>query len=125
TQPYTPTPHPTQTPIPPTPPPPPQIPVTPPVQAATSGSSLSLKEDPAFLARANQAIDNFEAVLMEDYEDQEYIKNVLRSARNRVLNGAKESSFPGGEPKDEAVIIDALKGIIGQLTEGQGQSGIG
>ena len=67
--------------------------------------------------RANQAIDNFEAVLMEDYEDKEYIRQVLRSARDRVLNGAKESSFPGGEPPDEAVIIDALKSIIGQLND--------
>lgn len=73
--------------------------------------------DASFLARANQAIDNFEAVLMEDYEDQDYIRKVLRSARDRVLNGVKESTFPGGEPKDEAVIIDALKGIIGSLNE--------
>ncbi|KAK2861463.1 hypothetical protein FQN49_004168 [Arthroderma sp. PD_2] len=71
--------------------------------------------DPAFLIRANQAIDNFEAVLIDDYEDKEYIRKVLRSARDRVLHGAKESSFPGGETKDESVIIDALKGIIGSL----------
>ncbi|KAK2744422.1 hypothetical protein FQN57_004319 [Myotisia sp. PD_48] len=80
--------------------------------------------DPAFRNRANQAIDNFEAVLMEDYEDQEYIRKVLRSARDRVLNGAKQSSFPGGEPKDESVIIDALRGIIGSLTN-QNQQAIG
>ncbi|KKZ59870.1 hypothetical protein EMCG_05333 [[Emmonsia] crescens] len=73
--------------------------------------------EPSFLDRANQAIDNFEAVLMEDYEDKEYISKVLRSARDRVLNGATESSFPGGEPKDESVIIDALKGIIAGLNE--------
>ncbi|EER44309.1 forkhead domain-containing protein [Histoplasma capsulatum H143] len=73
--------------------------------------------EPTFLDRANQAIDNFEAVLMEDYEDKEYISKVLRSARDRVLNGATESSFPGGEPKDESVIIDALKGIIAGLNE--------
>ncbi|EGD84627.1 hypothetical protein H112_08342 [Trichophyton rubrum D6] len=71
--------------------------------------------DPAFLARANKAIDNFEAVLIEDYEDKDYIRNVLRSARDRVLHNAKESSFPGGETKDETVIIDALRGIIGSL----------
>ncbi|EFQ97592.1 forkhead domain-containing protein [Nannizzia gypsea CBS 118893] len=71
--------------------------------------------DPAFLARANQAIDNFEAVLIEDYEDKDYIRKVLRSARDRVLHNAKESSFPGGETKDETVIIDALRGIIGSL----------
>ncbi|PGH14036.1 hypothetical protein AJ79_03305 [Helicocarpus griseus UAMH5409] len=71
----------------------------------------------SFLDRANQAIDNFEAVLMEDYEDKEYISKVLRSARDRVLNGKTESSFPGGEPKDESVIIDALKGIIAGLNE--------
>ncbi|KAF3490986.1 uncharacterized protein GIQ15_00503 [Arthroderma uncinatum] len=71
--------------------------------------------DPAFLARANQAIDNFEAVLIDDYEDKDYIRKVLRSARDRVLHGAKESSFPGGETKDESVIIDALRGIIGSL----------
>ncbi|KAK2751757.1 hypothetical protein FQN55_009198 [Onygenales sp. PD_40] len=75
--------------------------------------------EPSFLERANQAIDNFEAVLMEDYEDKEYISKVLRSARDRVLNGAKESSFPGGEPKDESVIIDALRGIIGSLNENE------
>jgi hypothetical protein len=74
-------------------------------------------EDPSFLVRANKAIDDFEAALMEDYEDQDYISKVLRSARDRVLNGSKESSFPGGEPKDESVIIDALKGIIGRLNE--------
>jgi hypothetical protein len=69
------------------------------------------------MERANRAIDNFEAVLIDDYDDKDYIRKVLRSARDRVLNGAKESSFPGGEPKDEAVIIDALRGIIGQLNK--------
>lgn len=76
--------------------------------------------DPAFLARANQAIDNFEAVLIEDYEDKDYIRKVLRSARDRVLHGAKESSIAGGETKDESVIIDTLRGIIGSLN-GQDQ----
>ncbi|KAI5288082.1 hypothetical protein KEM54_005490 [Ascosphaera aggregata] len=74
-------------------------------------------ESASFLNRANAAIDNFESVLMEDAEDQEYLRKVLRSARNRVLHGATESSFPGGEPKDEAVIIDAIKRIIGGLRE--------
>jgi hypothetical protein len=52
---------------------------------------------------------------MEDYEDKDYIREVLRSARDRVLNGAQESSVRGGEPKDESVIVDALKSIIGSL----------
>nr|KMM73301.1 hypothetical protein CPAG_09590 [Coccidioides posadasii RMSCC 3488] len=131
-QPYNAVPHPSQPPPQAPPPPPPAVPIhpmppapPPPPQNTSPISSLSLiNQDPAFLSRANQAIDNFEAVLMEDYEDQEYIKKVLRSARDRVLNGAKESSFPGGEPKDEAVIINALRGIIGQLTGDQSQAGI-
>lgn len=69
----------------------------------------------SFTERANKAIDDFEAVLMEDYEDKEYIREVLKSARARALGHAEESSFPGGEPKDEAVILDALKNLIGSL----------
>jgi hypothetical protein len=54
---------------------------------------------------------------MEDYEDKNYIREVLRSARARVLGNAKESSFPGGEPKDEAVIMDVLRNLVGSLKE--------
>ncbi|ODH48539.1 hypothetical protein GX48_05302 [Paracoccidioides brasiliensis] len=98
---------------------PPQNPTThsPPAPPPAPEPEPEPEPEPSFLDRANQAIDNFEAVLMEDYEDKEYISKVLRSARNRVLNGATESSFPGGEPKDESVIIDALKGIIAGLNE--------
>ncbi|KAM5451373.1 hypothetical protein McanMca71_003831 [Microsporum canis] len=91
-------------------------PALPPAPVSTQSSGM----DPAFLARANQAIDNFEAVLIEDYEDKDYIRKVLRSARDRVLHGAKESSIAGGETKDESVIIDTLRGIIGSLN-GQDQ----
>ncbi|KLJ07811.1 hypothetical protein EMPG_16722 [Blastomyces silverae] len=97
----------------------PNLPLQPnilPMSIVNNSNSINQPE-PSFLDRANQAIDNFEAVLMEDYEDKEYISKVLRSARDRVLNGATESSFPGGEPKDESVIIDALKGIIAGLNE--------
>ena len=52
---------------------------------------------------------------MEDYEDKNYIREVLRSARARVLGDATESSFPGGEPKDEAVIMDVLQNLVGTL----------
>jgi hypothetical protein len=69
----------------------------------------------SFEERANKAIDDFEAVLLEDYDDKNYIRQVLKSARARVLGEAEESSFPGGEPKDEAVILDALKNLIGSL----------
>ncbi|KAL1854206.1 hypothetical protein Plec18167_000123 [Paecilomyces lecythidis] len=71
----------------------------------------------SFNERANKAIDDFEAVLMEDYEDKNYIREVLKSARARALGHAQESSFPGGEPKDEAVLVDALKNLIGSLKE--------
>ncbi|KAJ5561552.1 hypothetical protein N7461_000313 [Penicillium sp. DV-2018c] len=74
-------------------------------------------ESSSFNDRANKAIDDFEAVLMEDYEDKNYIREVLRSARARVLDGATESSFPGGEPKDEAVIMDVLRNLVGSLKE--------
>lgn len=75
------------------------------------------EESLSFTERANKAIDDFEAVLMEDYDDKNYIREVLKSARARVLDGAQESSFPGGEPKDEAVIMDALRNLIGSLKE--------
>jgi hypothetical protein len=74
-------------------------------------------ESSSFNDRANKAIDDFEAVLMEDYEDKNYIREVLRSARARVLGDATESSFPGGEPKDEAVIMDVLRNLVGSLKE--------
>ena len=69
----------------------------------------------SFNERASGAIDDFEAVLMEDYDDKNYIREVLRSARARVLGQATGSSFPGGEPKDEAVIFDALSNLVGSL----------
>ncbi|OGE53096.1 hypothetical protein PENARI_c008G09628 [Penicillium arizonense] len=74
-------------------------------------------ESSSFTDRANKAIDDFEAVLMEDYEDKNYIREVLRSARARVLDNATESSFPGGEPKDEAVIMDVLRNLVGSLKD--------
>ncbi|OJJ51458.1 hypothetical protein ASPZODRAFT_127526 [Penicilliopsis zonata CBS 506.65] len=101
---------------PPPPPPPPALqssnPANP-MAAPTDSSDAS-----SFNERASKAIDDFEAVLMEDYEDKNYIREVLKSARARVLGDAKESSFPGGEPKDEAVILDALRNLIGSLKEG-------
>ncbi|KAL4979313.1 hypothetical protein BDW66DRAFT_128169 [Aspergillus desertorum] len=69
-------------------------------------------DEASFNDRANKAIDDFEAVLLEDYEDKDYIKGVLKSARARALGEATESSFPGGEPPDEAVLLDALKNMI-------------
>ncbi|KAJ5950659.1 Winged helix-turn-helix transcription repressor DNA-binding [Penicillium vulpinum] len=75
------------------------------------------QESSSFIDRANKAIDDFEAVLMEDYEDKNYIREVLRSARARVLGDATESSFPGGEPKDEAVIMDVLRNLVGSLKD--------
>lgn len=65
--------------------------------------------------RLGKAIDDFEAVLMEDYDDKNYIREVLRSARARVLGQATSSLFPGGEPKDEAVILDILKNLVSSL----------
>lgn len=70
---------------------------------------------PTFRERAGKAIDDFEMVLMEDYDDKDYIREVLRSARSRALGDRTGSSFPGGEPKDEAVIFDALKNLVGSL----------
>ncbi|KAJ5793880.1 hypothetical protein N7457_000479 [Penicillium paradoxum] len=75
------------------------------------------QESSSFIDRANKAIDDFEAVLMEDYEDKNYIREVLRSARARVLGDATESSFPGGEPKDEAVITGVLRDLVGSLKD--------
>ncbi|KAJ5386434.1 hypothetical protein N7509_008975 [Penicillium cosmopolitanum] len=74
-------------------------------------------EPSSFNERANKALDDFEAVLMEDYEDKNYIREVLRSARARVLGNATESSFPGGEPKDEKVIMDVLSSLVGSLKD--------
>lgn len=74
-------------------------------------------ETSSFNERASKAIDDFEAVLMEDYEDKNYIREVLRSARARVLGNATESSFPGGEPKDEGVIMDVLRNLVGSLKD--------
>ncbi|OKL59201.1 hypothetical protein UA08_05587 [Talaromyces atroroseus] len=88
------------------PPPPPSCPPT-----AEPESSMS------FLERANKAIDDFEAVLTEDYDDKNYIREVLKSARARALGHADKSSFPDGEPKDEAVLLDALRNLIGSLKD--------
>jgi hypothetical protein len=82
-----------------------------------SGPPPVAPESPSFTERANKAIDDFENVLMEDYEDKNYIREVLRSARARVLGNATESSFPGGEPKDEAVIMDVLRNLVGSLKD--------
>lgn len=54
---------------------------------------------------------------MEDYDDKNYIREVLRSARARALGLVSGSSFPGGEPKDEAVIFDALSNLVGSLKD--------
>lgn len=54
---------------------------------------------------------------MEDYEDKNYIREVLRSARARALGQATESLVAGGEPKDESVILDALKNLVGSLKD--------
>ncbi|GIC86917.1 forkhead domain protein [Aspergillus udagawae] len=78
---------------------------------------MGVPESVSFEERASKAIDDFEAVLLEDYEDKNHIKEVLKSARARALGHATESSFPGGEPKDEAVILDALRTLIGGLRD--------
>lgn len=103
-------------------PPPPPYPSAVQATPAQPGQQMPAPEDNgdsepvmSFEERANKAIDDFEAVLMEDYDDKEYIREVLKSARARALGHAQESSFPGGEPKDEAVILDALKNLIGSL----------
>lgn len=80
-------------------------------------TSMEDPESVSFEERASKAIDDFEAVLLEDYEDKNHIKEVLKSARARALGHATESSFPGGEPKDEAVILDALRTLIGGLRD--------
>jgi hypothetical protein len=82
-----------------------------------SSAPAGPSESSSFTERANKAIDDFENVLMEDYEDKNYIREVLRSARARVLGDATESSFPGGEPKDEAVIMDVLRNLVGSLKD--------
>lgn len=71
----------------------------------------------SFLERANKAIDDFEAIIMEDYDDKNYIREVLKSARARALGHAEKSSFPDGEPKDEAVLLDVLRNLIGSLKD--------
>ncbi|GES58344.1 forkhead domain protein [Aspergillus terreus] len=78
----------------------------------------------SFNEQANKAIDNFEAVLIDDYEDKNYIREVLKSARARALGHATESSFPGGEPKDEAVLVGVLKDLIGSLKSQQTNPGM-
>ncbi|KAJ5584549.1 uncharacterized protein N7459_004349 [Penicillium hispanicum] len=88
-----------------------------PVPAPQNPAPPGPAESSSFNERANKAIDDFEAVLMEDYEDKNYIREVLRSARARVLGNATESSFPGGEPKDEAVIMDVLRNLVGSLKD--------
>lgn len=109
--------------------PPPQHqpqPPGPPPQTNPQSQSLPAQQNPvgpgppdtsSSTERANKAIDDFEAVLMEDYEDKNYIREVLRSARARVVGNATESSFPGGEPKDEAVIVDVLRNLVGNLKD--------
>ena len=120
------------------PPPPPQMPSNPPPQniaphpgpppapQQTNSNVVPPGPNPApqggsetssFIERASKAIDEFEAVLMEDYEDKNYIREVLRSARARALGEASESSFPGGEPKDESVILDALSNLVASLKD--------
>ncbi|KAJ5481293.1 hypothetical protein N7475_000105 [Penicillium sp. IBT 31633x] len=102
-----------------------QFPSIPPAPFPASVTQQHVQQNPvpgppessSFIDRANKAIDDFEAVLMEDYEDKNYIREVLRSARARVLGDATESSFPGGEPKDEAVIMDVLRNLVGSLKD--------
>ena len=112
-------PNPTQPPAqrPPPPPPPPSFPqmnqpqmhvYAPPPAADGVGAN-------SFKYRANKAIDDFEEVLMEDYVDKNHVREVLKSARARALGEATSSSVPGGEPKDEAVILDALRNLVGSL----------
>ena len=83
----------------------------------TSAPPAAEGQDTSFTYRANKAIDDFEAVLMEDYDDKNHIREVLKSARARALGEATESSFPGGEPKDEAVLLDALRNLVGSLKD--------
>lgn len=85
----------------------------PPVQYNTAPAEAA--PAPMGTDRLGKAIDDFEAVLMEDYDDKNYIREVLRSARARVLGQATSSLFPGGEPKDEAVILDILKNLVSSL----------
>lgn len=106
-------------------PPPPQPPPQhqppqqgPPAQSSQPAPPPQPSAHDNFLARANTAIDAFENEILKDEDNpsvKEHVRNVLQSARNRVLNGAKESSVPGGEPPDEAVIMSTLRDIISQL----------
>ena len=120
---HAPHPHPPQhapphhQPQPPRPPPGPQSHAPSQLAPAPSTAPNGPPEASSFTERANKAIDDFEAVLMEDYEDKNYIREVLRSARARVVGNATESLFPGGEPKDEAVIMDVLRNLVGSLKD--------
>lgn len=102
-------------------PPPPSVPPSsgPPAQqqANSDAPPAGKPAAPSFTERAGKAIDDFEAVFMEDYEDKNYIREVLRSARARALGQATESLVAGGEPKDESVILDALKNLVGSLKD--------
>lgn len=116
-QPY----QPSQQQQPPPPPPPPQPQGGAPMvnNGNINGNSNTNEQESSlsFLERANKAIDDFEAVLMEDYDDKNYIREVLKSARARALGHADKSSFADGEPKDEAVLLDVLRNLIGSLKD--------
>lgn len=90
----------------------------------TGPGAMDNSDTLSFNEQANKAIDNFEAVLIDDYEDKNYIREVLKSARARALGHATESSFPGGEPKDEAVLVGVLKDLIGSLKSQQTNQGM-
>ncbi|KAJ5888115.1 Winged helix-turn-helix transcription repressor DNA-binding [Penicillium taxi] len=86
-------------------------------QPLSQGQNHNARQsEPSFLERANKAIDDFEAVLVDDYTDKNYIKEVLRSARAQVLGGATESSFPQGA-EDEAVIMKVLRDLVENLRD--------
>lgn len=87
------------------------------ISPGSNSAPMANPEPSTFKDRANKAIDDFEAVLMEDYEDKNYIREVLRSARARALGDATESSVPGGEPEDEGVILDVLRNLVGSLKD--------
>ncbi|KAL4884678.1 hypothetical protein BJY04DRAFT_233012 [Aspergillus karnatakaensis] len=97
------------------PPPPPQPHQQPYNMSSQNNAPMPMdtsSDEASFNERANKAIDDFEAVILEDYDDKDYIKSVLKSARARALGNATESSFPGGEPPDETVLLDALRNMI-------------
>ena len=71
----------------------------------------------SFMCRVNRAIDDFEKALLKDYDGDSHICEVLKSARARVLGHARESSFSGGETKDEALILDALQILVAGLED--------